>query len=186
MQILVKESKDKKEQHIITLPYETVLEQIHKDHGWFEVIPMTDPLIRIRLFFDIDEHTVKTPILPRILEELRKRFDCDWAISCGTREGIQSYHIYSTKYYCTLRTLRIITRELYAIYPCFDIRVLYFSLQNGEKEQSYLRFPNQSKDSIHKPAPPMNLIQGSLQDCFVTHIDGLQLYTPPSPPSPLT
>ena len=176
MKILLSEVKNKLTREIIELSREEVLEGMVVDNFWHEVIEMYYPYTKIRLFFDVDAGPKAEHVLEKSLETLNRQFgtvDADWAISCGTRPTKISYHILSKRYRITLDDLRKITAKLKGQHSWFDDTLLYISLESNH-ELGFLRLPNQSKDSINKPAPPMRILQGGLADFLVTDIDCLK------------
>ena len=68
--------------------------------------------------------------------------------------------------------LQTLQRKLYKEHKCIDFTVLHVSIAD-ETECAFLRLPNQSKDGVNKPAPPMRILQGELCDFLVTDIEGL-------------
>ena len=176
MKILLSEAKNKLTREIIELSREEVLEGMVRDQGWIEVFEMYYPYSKVRLFFDIDTKVICDNILELSLKEINTVFGCtdsDWAISCGSRENKISYHILSKKYRITLENLRRITMKLKQKYLWFDETLLYISMESNH-EFGFLRLPNQSKDSINKPAPPMAILQGELADFLISDIDSLE------------
>lgn len=177
MKVLVSESIDKQIQDIKDISYETVFQQIKQDMNYHEVIDGGNPKQLVRVYFDIDGYESVNP-LQEMLEILNTTFCCsneDWAISNGSREGKWSYHILSKKYKIEIQKLRNLTFNLNKRYKSIDSSGLFISM-NSNNDYIFLRFPNQSKHSINKPAPPMKLIQGSLEDFFVTDTSNLQLF----------
>jgi hypothetical protein len=177
MKVLASESRDKKIQNILEIPYEDVLKGIEADQNWHEVVAAYDPKVLVRAYFDIDCAQKEDPLKPA-LGALNAVFGCsdaDWAVSCGSREGKFSYHILSTKYCLPLQDLRRLTFKLNAEHAWFDVSAICISM-TATHENLFLRFPNQSKDSINKPAPPMKILQGDLKDFFVTQVLGLQKF----------
>jgi len=176
MKILLSEAKNKLTRDIIELSREEVLEGMVRDQGWVEVFEMYYPSSTVRLFFDVDAGSKADHVLEKSLEAINRQFgtvDEDWAISCGTRETKVSYHILSCLYRITLDDLRKVTAKLKDQHSWFDDTLLYISLESNH-ELGFLRLPNQSKDSINKPAPPMRILQGGLADFLVTDIDCLE------------
>lgn len=169
MKILVKESIDKREREIVEISKSDLLSKIQDDFGYLEVIDLADNNSCIRVYFDIDSST-HYDVLPNLLPALCKYFQCDekdWAISCGNRPEKMSYHILSRKFSMKIRNLRKVHSLFKKDFPCIDSTVLYYRIDD-EAECGYLRFPNQSKDSINKPAPPMKILQGDISDFLVS------------------
>jgi hypothetical protein len=177
MKILLSEAKNKLTREIIELSREEVLEGIVKDQGWVEVFEMYYPSSTVRLFFDVDfAGTATENILDLSLKAINATFgttDADWAICCGSREKKVSYHILSKRYKITLEALRKVAAKLKSQHSWFDDTLLYITLESNH-ELGFLRLPNQSKDSINKPAPPMVILQGDLADFLVTDIEHLE------------
>jgi len=180
MKILLSEAKNKLTREIIELSREEVLEGMVKDQGWVEVFEMYYPSSTVRLFFDVDALRLecKAPenILDLSLKAINATFgttDADWAICCGSREKKVSYHILSKRYKITLEALRKVAAKLKSQHSWFDDTLLYISLESNH-ELGFLRLPNQSKDSINKPAPPMTILQGDLADFLLTDIERLE------------
>ena len=177
MKTLLSEAKNKLTREIIELSREEVLEGMVKDQGWVEVFEMYYPSSTVRLFFDVDSTaTAQENILELSLKAINATFgttDADWAICCGTREKKVSYHILSKRYKITLDALRKVSAKLKREHSWFDDTLLYISLESNH-ELGFLRLPNQSKDSINKPAPPMTILQGGLADFLVSDIDRLK------------
>ena len=182
MKILVNESKDKETRKIIDIPKQHLLHLLKIDNGYHEVIPMEDPSVLLRVYFDIEtyhtEHFVD--ILGEVLEVLNGIFNTsndDWAICDGSRflekDFKVSYHILSTKYKMSLSDLRRLVQKLHK--PYIDDSAYWFSMYYNRDEGS-LRLPNQSKKGINKDGPPMSIVQGALSDFFVTDTDGLTLF----------
>ena len=177
MKILLSEAKNKLTREIIELSREEVLEGMVKDQGWVEVFEMYYPSSTVRLFFDLDSTaTAQENILDLSLKAINAQFgtvDADWAICCGSRKKKISYHILSKRYKITLDALRKVAAKLKRQHAWFDDTLLYISLESNH-ELGFLRLPNQSKDSINKPAPPMTILQGDLADFLVSDIDYLE------------
>jgi hypothetical protein len=176
MKILLSEAKNKLTREIIELSREEVLKGMVRDQGWVEVIEMYYPYTKVRLFFDVDASSKAEHVLEKSLETLNRQFgtvDADWAVCCGTRPTKISYHILSRLYRITLEDLRTVTTKLKGKHSWFDDTLLYISLESNH-ELGFLRLPNQSKDSINKPAPPMTILQGDLSDFLVSDIHGLE------------
>jgi len=177
MKILLSEAKNKLTREIIELSREEVLEGMVKDQGWVEVFEMYYPSSTVRLFFDVDfAGTTTENILDLSLKAINATFgttDADWAICCGSREKKVSYHILSKPYKITLEALRKVAAKLKSQHSWFDDTLLYITLESNH-ELGFLRLPNQSKDSINKPAPPMTILQGDLADFLVTDIEHLE------------
>ena len=178
MKILISESKNKLTREIINLSREEVLCAIETDHNWHEVFEMYSSNTNVRVFFDIDAYIKSEQVLEKTLDLLNTTFKSkneDWAISCGSRDKKVSYHILSKKYKITLESLRAISAKLKAIYSWFDDTLLYIYLESNH-ELGFFRLPNQSKDSVNKPAPPMRILQGELSDFLITDIEELELF----------
>lgn len=173
MKILLSESIDKKIRVIKEIPYETVMENLIHDNNWHEVIDAYDPNNKVRVYFDIDGYKLEEDPLQKTLEELNTTFNCsneDWAISCGSRDDKFSYHVVSKKYCIRLSVLRNITTHLHSKYKWIDCTLLFINMFAID-EYLFFRLPNQSKDSINKPAPPMKIIQGELKDFIITELE---------------
>ena len=178
MKILYGESVDKKQRYMIDLPKPLLIELLEKDRGFHEVIDMLDPNVPLRIFFDIetydnDEH--------KILEEsfsiLNTYFNCvnnDWAVSSCNRNTKVSYHFMSKKYKTSLNNLRMIANDMKCKY--IDTSAYWFSM-GYQSDEGSLRLPNQSKTSINKEGPPMKIVQGTIEDFFVSATENLELYT---------
>jgi hypothetical protein len=174
MKVLASESHDKQVQNILEIPYEDVLKGIENDQNWHEVIAAHDPKVSVRAYFDVDCAQKEDP-LKIALEVLNSEFKCDdadWAVSSGSRPDKFSYHILSKKHCLPLQDLRRLTFKLNAEHAWFDVSAICISM-TASHENLFLRFPNQSKDSINKPAPPMKILRGNLKDFFVTQVSGL-------------
>ena len=176
MKILLSEAKNKLTREIIELSREEVLEGMKTDQCWIEVFEMYYPYTNVRVFFDIDGEGDSNTILEQSLKTLNSEFGTtgvDWAISCGSRGKKVSYHILSRIYRITLEKLRNLAKKLHTVHPWFDESLLYISLESNH-ELGFFRLPNQSKDSINKPAPPMMIVQGDPADFLVTDIERLE------------
>ena len=172
MIILVKETAARKVRTLLEFSKEELLEKIKDDNGYHEGICCRNPNTIIRVFFDYDWDKEG---LEDLLKTLCEEMNCektDWAISCGTREGKVSYHILSKKFCMSINNLRILHRKLHKEHKCIDFTILHVSMTD-ETECAFLRLPNQSKDGVNKPAPPMRILQGELCDFLVTDIEGL-------------
>lgn len=73
----------------------------------------------------------------------------------------------------SLSSLRILARKIDK--PYIDSSAYWFSMDYAYDEGS-LRLPNQSKNSINKEGTPMRILQGDIQDFFVTETENLELY----------
>jgi len=153
---------------------------LETDHGYHEVIPMEDPSIMLRIYFDIEEYS-KIDMLDDMLLILNKTFNTtnnDWAVCGGSRDmddGYKiSYHIMSTKYAMSLINLRRLAKKIDKHY--IDTTAYWWSMNYGYDEGS-LRLPNQSKNSINKEGTPMKILQGKIQDFFITDINNLEKYS---------
>lgn len=172
MKVLVKESLDKKTRTILNIDKTELLKKLNDDNGYHEVICCRNPDSKIRVFFDYDWNK---DFLDTFMKVICEKYHCeqsDWAISCGTREGKVSYHILSKKFYTTIRLMIKIIKQMKKEYPYIDDTILNVDMFD-DTECAFMRFPNQSKDGVNKPAPPMKILQGELSDFFVTDIDGL-------------
>jgi hypothetical protein len=76
-----------------------------------------------------------------------------------------------------MRDLRLFVNKLATTPRMFDHTIYYLSSLTVSNEFGYFRLPNQSKNSINKPAPPMRVIQGDIADFIVSEFDGLELLT---------
>lgn len=184
MRVLTGESKDKTQRQTLNIPNDTLIELLKEDHGFHEVIDMFDPNIELRVYFDIEAYNIDTyEVYSKCLELLNSTFQCtsdDWAIcSCNRALGKEykiSYHILSKKYKMSLNNLRAMSEKLVKILPYIDTSAYWFSMGYSRDEGS-LRLPNQSKNLIHKEGEPLKIIQGSIEDFFVTVTDNLKLFT---------
>lgn len=179
MKVLVSESKNKQTQIIKDIQYETIYNQIKEnDMNYHEVIDAGNPNQLVRIYFDIDDYQNTNP-LQNVMELINTFFNCeneDWAISDGSREGKWSYHILSKKYKISIQKLRDLTSKFKEKHISFDYSSLCISMESIN-DYIFLRFPNQSKHSINKPAPPMKIIQGELKDFFINQTSNLQMFT---------
>ena len=126
--------------------------------------------------FDIEDYT-NVDMLDDVLCSLNSIFNTtnnDWVISCGSRMTKISYHIISKKYKMNLNELRILARKIDK--PYIDTSAYWFSI-NYPYDEGSLRLPNQSKNSINKDGSPMRILQGEIQDFFITDISNLELYS---------
>jgi formyltetrahydrofolate hydrolase len=175
MYILTHESTDKKHRQIENITPNDLELLLEQDRGYIEVIPMRDPSIYVRIYFDVDQYDIQEDKISEVMRDISTEFRCgelDWAIASSNRPDKISYHITSTKYCIKLSLLRTITKKLASIHSCIDTRPLYFGIAD-EYECGYFRLPNQSKTAIHKIAPPLNILRGSISDFFVTNVSGL-------------
>jgi hypothetical protein len=175
MHILTYESKDKKFRQIEDITPNDLEILLEQDRGYIEVIPMRDPNIYVRIYFDVDQYDIQEDKISDIMHDICTEFKCgelDWAIASSNRPDKISYHITSTKYCITLSSLRRITKKLASVHSCIDTRPLYFGIAD-EYECGYFRLPNQTKTAIHKTAPPLKILRGSIGDFFVTNVSGL-------------
>jgi hypothetical protein len=179
MRVLVSESKDKVARKVINIPKQHLIQLLQIDNGYHEVIPMEDPSLPLRVYFDIEDYN-KDDMLQEVLTTLNNVFKTnndDWAISCGSRKIENdykiSYHIMSKKYKMSLNDLRSLSNKLDK--PYIDNSAYWFSMNYCYDEGS-LRLPNQSKSSINKEGVPMKILQGEIQDFFVTQTEGLELF----------
>jgi len=175
MRVLVKESLDKQTREILEISKFDLLEKLNYDHGYHEVINGFDHNKQIRVYFDIDDIQDN---LQDLLKRLCEYFSCeksDWAISCGSREKKVSYHILSRKFSTSIKNLRRIHSILGKEFLGVDTTCLYFSMTD-EDESMYLRFPNQSKNGVNKPAPPMKILQGEMEDFLITEFTNLTTF----------
>jgi hypothetical protein len=175
MKILKYENKTKTHRIIETVSTENLIERLNRDEGLLEVISIHDSNTNVRLFFDIDCYDKTNDPLQNVLHILNTYFKCethDWAICSSNRTDKFSYHIVSKKLATTIKNLRIITKELAYKLNVFDDRMLYCSITD-EFESIYFRLPNQSKKTINKQAPPLSVIQGHIEDFFITNMHNL-------------
>ena len=72
--------------------------------------------------------------------------------------------------------MNTLNREFDAI----DTSVYWFDM-NDHHDNGSFRLPNQSKNSINKPGPPLKVETGDLRDFLVTDVEGLIEFesTPP-------
>ena len=181
MRILVSESSDKETRTVINIPKQHLLHLLKIDNGYHEVIPMEDPSIPLRVYFDIESYQQDfVDILGEVLELLNGIFNTNnenWAISDGSRflekDFKVSYHILSKKYKMSLSDLRRLVQKLHK--PYIDDSAYWFSVYYNRDEGS-LRLPNQSKKGINKEGTPMTIVQGEIADFFVTDTTGLTLF----------
>ena len=182
MRILVSESSDKETRTVINIPKQHLLHLLKIDNGYHEVIPMEDPSIPLRVYFDIESYHKGdfVDILVEVLDVLNGIFNTtyeDWAISDGSRflekDFKVSYHILSKKYKMSLTDLRRLVQKLHK--PYIDDSAYWFSMYYNRDEGS-LRLPNQSKKGINKEGIPMTIVQGEIADFFVTSTSGLELF----------
>jgi len=176
MRILISETKDKEIRKILDIPKNHLIKLLESDYGYHEVIPMEDPKILLRIYFDIEDYDTKDMLneILTILNNIFQTTNDDWAASCGSRESKISYHIMSKKYKMSLSSLRILARKINK--PYIDSSAYWFSMEYSYDEGS-LRLPNQSKSSINKEGTPMKILQGDISDFFITETDKLELYT---------
>lgn len=179
MKILCGESEDKQQRKIMDIPKDILIELIKTDYGLHEVIDMFDPSIELRIYFDIEAYNVDSiKVLEEsfeILNKYLKTTNDEWAISSCNREDKTSYHILSKKYKISLIHLRLLANDLHKELSYIDTSAYWFSMGYCADEGS-LRLPNQSKKSINKEGPPLIILQGSLEDFFVSSFDNLELY----------
>lgn len=175
MNVLSYESPDKKNRNIFSIQRDELIERLKLDEGLIEVIPMRNPYILVRPYFDIDCIGNKADPLTDILETISETFQCntdDWAIASAHRDTKLSYHIVCRKYKVTLQYLRFATKQILKKHPSIDEKCLYFSLTD-DLESGYFRLPNQSKKSIHKESPPLKILHGNIEEFFVTDVKSL-------------
>lgn len=172
MRVLVKESLDKKTRTLMEIEKSELFEKLNYDNGFHEVICCRDPDAKIRIFFDYDWNV---DFLDEFLKIICEKYQCektDWAISCGTREGKISYHILSKKFCISIRSMIKTIKSMKKECPYIDDSIFNIDMFD-DLECVFMRFPNQSKDSVNKPAPPMHILQGELSNFLVTDINGL-------------
>ena len=176
MRILISETKDKEIRKILDIPKQHLIKLLESDYGYHEVIPMEDPKILLRIYFDIEDYDTKDMLneILTILNNIFQTTNDDWAASCGSRESKISYHIMSTKYAMSLINLRRLAKKIDKHY--IDTTAYWWSMNYGYDEGS-LRLPNQSKNSINKEGTPMKILQGKIQDFFITDINNLEKYS---------
>jgi hypothetical protein len=163
---------------------EETLELIKEDHSAHELYFTEDESILLRAYFDI-EMVIKSleeapAVLQNAMDLLCSTFGVGpdtWAICDGTREGRASFHIISKKFCIDLKTLRTLMNKLRSINTTFDHTALRF-YNKTLYTYNMLRLPNQSKSKplFHQDGPPLKVIQGSIEDCLITCVDGLELY----------
>lgn len=176
MKILTYESKNQQERTVVEMTESELEKELEHDKGLIEVIPMRDHKILVRVFFDIDQPNVSEDPFEKVMEIINKKTGChkeDWAISKCHRINKLSYHIVSKTHCTSVKELRVLTKKCAREYSVFDYRGLYFGIQD-EMECGYFRLPNQSKKSINKDGPPMEIITGNVRDFFVTRTQGLK------------
>jgi hypothetical protein len=180
MRVLYSETPDKSARSFLTLTKDALLERIKMDHGYHECIPMMNDNI-VRVYLDIDAGGDNpAAILRNALDILNSRFDADdadWAVaSCNRQEAIYkiSYHILSRKYCMKLSALRILAKTLNSMVP-LDFSS-YFPYNNDHEDNGYMRLPNQTKNSINKPAPALIVEAGDLWDFLITDTERLVEY----------
>jgi len=176
MRILVSEKVDKTERLYLDIPRNHLTQLLQSDHGYHEVIPMENPSIPLRVYFDIEEYSNLDMLdeILTILNSLFKTTNDDWAVCCGSRDTKISYHIISKKYKMSLNDLRKLATKINK--PYIDTTAYWFTMEYDYDEGS-LRLPNQSKISINKEGTPLKILQGDISDFFVTETDGLELYS---------
>lgn len=183
MRVLVSETPDKQTQRVLTLSPARLTELIREDHGLHEIIPMIDPKMRVRPFFDIDVdvsggESDASDVLDAVLTRLNLLFgysDDAWAIASRCRSEKISFHVVGRHGAVTLRQLRAYAAQ---IGDLVDTSVYWPPLWNTCEEGSFC-LPNQSKDGINKVGGPLIVLQGELSDFFVTLTEGLALLTGP-------
>jgi hypothetical protein len=184
MYIFFEKSSTWQSPDIRVLTKEDVLELIKEDNSVLELYFTEDDSILLRVYFDI-EKSIKSldeapVILQNIMDLLCSEFGVGpdtWAICDGTREGRASFHIISKKYCIDLKTLRALFSKLTKVNSTIDSTALSFKYPTPYN-YNMLRLPNQSKYRrlFHQDGPPLKLIQGGLEDCLITCVDGLELY----------
>jgi hypothetical protein len=176
MKILTHESKDQQERTVVEMTESELEGELEDDKGLIEVIPMRDHKILVRVFFDIDQPKVSEDPFEKVMQIIYEKTGCrkeDWAVSKCHRIDKLSYHIVSKTHCISVKELRVLTKNCAREYSVFDYRGLYFGIQD-EMECGYFRLPNQSKKSINKDGPPMEIIAGNVRDFFVTRTEGLK------------
>jgi hypothetical protein len=172
MRVLVSETPDKQTQRVLTLSPARLTALIREDYGIHEIIPMIDPEIWIRPFFDIDmDVSGGEPdagvVLDMVLTRLNQLFGCSddaWAIASRCRSEKVSFHVVGRHWAVTLQYLRKCAALLNDL---VDTSVYWPPLWNTYEEGSFC-LPNQSKGGINKEGGPLTVIQGELSDFFVT------------------
>ena len=163
---------------------EEVLELIKEDHSVYELYFIEDDSILIRAYFDIEKRIKSLKEAPDILQNamnlLCTTFGVTpdtWAICDGTREGRASFHIISKRFCIDLKSLMILSNKLGKENSSLDSTALKFK-NPTPYNYNMLRLPNQSKYKrlFHQDGPPLKVIQGRLEDCLITCVDGLELY----------
>ena len=181
MRILSSETKDKASRVIRAIAVDELLDQLREDRGYHEVIPMIDSNVLVRIYVDIDCYSgsPSSTVLYMALQALNDRFkltDNDWAVcSCHRMECDlykTSYHIISRRHSIRLNTLRSIMNKLKLTVNSIDTTVYFFDM-NDRGDNGFFRLPNQTKDSINKPSPPLKIESGDLSDFLVTDVGGL-------------
>ena len=178
MNVLTYESLDKKVRKFEYIRREDIVSRLSRDDGLLEVVPMRNPNILVKPYFDIDDYNPERDLLIDIIKLLCLEFQCeqsDWVIASANREDKISYHIVSKKYKTTISKLRVITARLASITPVFDIKCLYFAITD-ELESGYFRLPNQSKKTINKSSPILKIVSGNIEDFVVTMVGDLILF----------
>ena len=86
MRILISETKDKEIRKILDIPKNHLIKLLESDHGYHEVIPMEDPKILLRIYFDIEDYDTKDMLneILTILNNIFQTTNDDWAASCGS------------------------------------------------------------------------------------------------------
>ncbi len=178
MRILLSESMNKSVQTVCDVSKEDLLKLIENDIGCHEVIPMMDPSVHVRIYFDVDvlnkspEEILKTSL--STINGLLKTTDDEWAISDGSRQtekGFKSsFHILSKYHTLSIQELRNLAERINTPLKKVDPTVYWFK-ESDRREQGFFRFPNQSKGSIQKEGIPMKIIQGELKDFLITDIE---------------
>jgi hypothetical protein len=178
MNVLIYESLDKKVRRFQYIRREDILERLKVDDGLLEVIPMRNPNILVKPYFDIDDSNPETISLSDILKMLSLEFQCeesDWVVATAPREDKISYHIVSKKYKTTVSKLRDISKRLARKTSVIDDKCLYFAISD-ELESGYFRLPNQSKKTINKNSPVLKVLVGNIEDFVVTMVGDLILF----------
>ena len=177
MKVLIYENLTKTERVVKELSVQDVLEQLSVDNGLIEAISTHDSRVIVRLFFDIDQYDMTTDPLEKALTILCKFFKCsidEWAIASSNRDDKYSYHIVSRTLCCSLKSLRKITETLHEVSNIFDPRMLYCSITDVD-ECIYFRLQNQSKKSIHKSSPPLQILNGTIMDFIISDVGKLHI-----------
>jgi hypothetical protein len=153
---------------------EEVLELMKQDLCLHEFY-YRDENARIKVHFDIDRYDrifTRDQILRKSLDAVNTEFgttDDSWAICEGTRAEKISFHFVLINYYISLKELNKIILKMHRKEFSFDPG--YTSINNPSSyKYNLFRLPNQSKSEKFNgiKSPPLQILQGNLQDFFIT------------------